>query len=322
MDTHDQNRPFRIGFLLIDGFALMSYAAASEPLRAANLLAGRRLYDVQNIPASGARAVSSGGASVDATARMDGLLACDLLLVVAGGEPIGFHNPAVFAWLRRMARQQTRLGGVSGGPVILAMAGLMAGRRMTVHWEHAEGLSRHDPALLIERGIYVMDRDRLTCGGGLAATDMMHALIAEHHGTQFAQRISNWFLHTDIRASAAPQPLDMLAADPNLAAAMELIRNHVADPLSLPQLARTTGMSPRQLSRLFRRHLGVSPMAFCRKTRLDTARQLIDTTAMALTDIALATGFADSAHFSSAFRKAHGIAPSHLRRMTRLDPLK
>ena len=99
MDTHDQYRPFRIGFLLIDGFALMSYAAASEPLRAANLLAGRRLYDVQNIPASGARAVSSGGASVDATARMDGLLACDLLLVVAGGETSGAVAQAVSAAL-------------------------------------------------------------------------------------------------------------------------------------------------------------------------------------------------------------------------------
>ena len=49
----EQARCFRIGFLLIDGFALMSYSAAVEVLRAANLLAGRRLYDIQHIPGEG-----------------------------------------------------------------------------------------------------------------------------------------------------------------------------------------------------------------------------------------------------------------------------
>jgi transcriptional regulator GlxA family with amidase domain len=79
------------------------------------------------------------------------------------------------------------LGGVSGGPIILARAGLMGDRRMTVHWEYAAALAEVAPDLRLERTLYVIDRDRMTCAGGTAPMDMMHALIATHHGRAFAR---------------------------------------------------------------------------------------------------------------------------------------
>ena len=63
-----------------------------------------------------------------------------------------------------MARRGVTLGGVSGGPVILVKAGLMTGRRMTVHWEHAAALAELSPGLLIERSLYVIDRERVFLG--------------------------------------------------------------------------------------------------------------------------------------------------------------
>ena len=77
--------PFRIGVLLINGFALMSYAALVEPFRAANLLAGRVLYEVANIPASGEEAIASSGALIPATAKI-GQGRYDLIFVAAGGD--------------------------------------------------------------------------------------------------------------------------------------------------------------------------------------------------------------------------------------------
>ncbi|WP_368670984.1 DJ-1/PfpI family protein, partial [Klebsiella pneumoniae] len=79
--------------------------------------------------------------------------------------------------LRQLDHRGVTLGGVSGGPLLLAHAGLMAGRRMTVHWEHAAALAELSPALLVERSLYVIDRNRVTCAGGIAPMDMMHALI-------------------------------------------------------------------------------------------------------------------------------------------------
>jgi transcriptional regulator GlxA family with amidase domain len=316
---------FRIGFLLVDGFALMSYSAAVEPLRAANLLADRQYYDIRQIPAAGHRAISSSGAIVEATADMAGPPGFDLVMVVAGGDPAAFRDARLFQWLRRLDRRGVRLGGVSGGPVILASAGLMEGRRMTAHWEHAAALAEISPTLIVQKSLYVFDRDRITCAGGTAPLDMMHALLTEHHGHDFARRVSDWFMHTEVRPSAGPQRAGLAerygTTNPAILRAIEAMENHVADPLDLKQLAALCGLGRRQLNRLFADGLGRATMAFYRDLRLATARNLVARSPLTITEIALATGFASSAHFAKAFRDRYGVAPSSLRRRTEPRPL-
>ncbi|MAO26909.1 MAG: AraC family transcriptional regulator, partial [Roseovarius sp.] len=132
----------RIGILPLPGFAILSYAATAEMLRAANLQARAPLYDVVNIAVTlGEAAQSSGAAQVTCQAQVGEDLDLEYLFVIAGGDPVSFDDRRVLSWLSRMARKGTKMGGVSGGPVILAKAGLMEGRRMTVHWEHAEALA-------------------------------------------------------------------------------------------------------------------------------------------------------------------------------------
>ena len=164
MSDKAASRPFRVGVYPAPGFALMSYACTVEPLRAANLLSGKTLYEVVHFAAGAAQ--SSGAAAVEAAHRIGEAVPLDLLLVVAGGDPFAAETRDVRAWLQRMARVGTRIGGVSGGSVILAVAGLMAGRRMTVHWEHAAELAERFPDLMIERRLYVIDRDRVTAAAG------------------------------------------------------------------------------------------------------------------------------------------------------------
>ena len=311
------SRARRIGFLLIDGFALMSYSAAIEPLRAANLLARRTLYEIHHIPSGGASATSSSGAIIKATSRVGEDDKFDLMLVIAGGDPVSFRDVKVFQWLRTLARRGVRLGGVSGGPVILAYAGLMKGRRMTVHWEHALALSEISPRLMIERTLFVIDRDRLTSAGGIAPLDMMHALLAENHGSAFAREVSDWFLHTEIRSSEGPQRAGLVerygTTSPPIIQAIETMENHVADPLELGQLAELSDISPRQLNRLFHDKLGQSTIKFYRDLRLEKARKLLIQSTLSITEIALANGFANSAHFSYSFRRTFGLTPSSLR---------
>jgi transcriptional regulator GlxA family with amidase domain len=322
IDSKDANfgmsgRPMRIGVLPIPGFALLSYASTVEPLRAANLLSRRVLYDVVNISAGAPMVQSSGAASVSAQARVGDMLNLDYLFVVAGGNPEAFSDRPVLNWLARQARFGVRIGGVSGGPVILVNAGLMSGRRMTVHWEHAAALAELSPALLVERSLYVIDRDRVTCAGGTAAMDLMHALIAQHHGAMFARSVSDWFLHTDIRPSIGPQRSGLVerigTTNQVVLDAIGAMETRVADLMSLDQLAAVTGVSPRQLNRLFQQNLGRTPMQFYREMRLDMARNLLRNSSLSLTEIGLATGFASSSHFSRAYSARFGGPPSSLR---------
>lgn len=303
--------PQSIAIYLIDGFALMSFASVAEPLRAANLMAGRRLYDIQTIPVGGYEAVSSGGAVIR---RSGGQGRPDMALVVAGGDPFAVDDPELFADLRALDATGVTLGGVSGGPVILAKAGLMAGRRMTVHWEHAPALSELQPDLLIERNLFVIDRDRVTCAGGTAPIDLMHNLVAQRHGAAFAREVSDWFLHTDVRLAGDPQRAGLqerfgVTSRP-LLDAIEMMETHIADPLSLNQIAEITGVGARQLNRMFQAKLGRSTMAFYRDLRLERARRLISQTPLPLNDVAEATGFAAMPHFSRAYRAVFGESPS------------
>lgn len=307
----------RIGVLPLEGFALMSYASTVEPLRAANLLGGGPLYEVINIGLDRRPVGSSGAAQVAPAASVGDDLALDYLFVVAGGNPMGYADARVLRWLVRMARSGVRLGGVSGGPVILARAGLMDGRRMTVHWEHAATLAELYPTLLLERTLFVIDRDRVTCAGGTAPVDMMHALIAGHHGARFAQLVSDWFLHTEIRPSAGPQRSGLATrvgtTNAAILHAVAMMENHVADPVTLRDLAAAAGISARQLNRLFHAVLGRSTMQVYREVRLDKARNLIRNSPLSLTEIGLATGFSSSSHFSRLFAGHFGNPPSAFR---------
>lgn len=306
--------PQTIGFLLVPGFALMSYSSAIEPLRAANLFAGRTLYRWVHITHKDETVASSAGATVPCTASVGDDIDLDLLLVCAGGNPARFAHRPTFAWLRKLAQRGLRIGGVSGGPFILARAGIMGGYRMTIHWEHAPAFAEEFPDLLLTRARYVIDRNRVTCAGGVAPLDLMHALIAEKHGPELAARTSDWFLHTDVHPGGGPQRASLSERygihRPELIAALELMQNNVGEPLDRGEVARHVGLSTRQLDRLFARHLSKSFADHYRSIRLEAAGELLRHSALTITEIAIACGFANASHFSRLFKAEHGYSPS------------
>ena len=330
MDISDtleaETPPFKVGFVLVDGFALMSYASAMEPLRAANLIAGRLLYDIKHMPVNGARSFSSSGAVVGANTHLGENVNFDLILVVAGSAPRHDDDDRLNHWLRHLASRGVLLGGVSAGPLMLARAGVMDGHRLTVHWEHAQELRAVSAKLIIERTLFVRDRGRLTCAGGTAAVDMMHALITEHHGGRFAQRVSDWFMHTDIRPGENPQVTGLAkrhgVADDGVLRALAAMENHMDDPLTLTQLADIVGLSARQINRLFRQHLGISTLDFYNKLRLEKAQFLLRDSLLSVSEVSQATGFSSLAHFSRNFSQAYGESPSRYRTSALKQPAK
>lgn len=306
-----------IGFLLLPGFALMSFAAATEPFRAADLLAGRPLWRIRLFAETPTVAASS-GAVVEAEplpTRADGLT---VLFVVAGGAPADWHRPAVHQTLRRLAGEGVRLGGISGGPFVLAAAGLLADRRFTIHWEHAPALAEAFRDLAPVQARWVIDRDRLTCGGGIAPLDMMHALIAEHMGADFARRVSDWFLHAEAGGGEGPQRASLAERHgvhhPVLLAVLEKMEATIEAPLSRAAMARFAGVSARHLDRLFAGHRGTTFRDDYRRIRLAHGDRLIRQSSLSIAEIAFATGFSSSGHFGRAYRAAYGRTPSAARK--------
>lgn len=311
------SRAKRIALVLIDGFPLLSASAAVEPFLVANRLSGNLLYSLRYLSLGPPHSSSAAGAGFDTKPFIEASLDLDLVLLVSGGNPITFLHPELNGWLRRLDARGVALGGVAGGAAILAGAGLMNNRRFTVHGEILDALRANMADLLLEQRHFVIDRNRYSCGGGIAALDMGHAMIAADHGVEFARQVSDLLVHTHIHAPDAPQKGGYAAKHniqhPHLVAAIGHMESHLADPLALDQLAQLAGIGARQLQRLSQNVLGMPAMRFYRHLRLDKARLLLEQTSLPIQEIAAITGFVTHAHFTRSFHEEYQRNPRDLR---------
>jgi AraC family carnitine catabolism transcriptional activator len=313
--------PRTLGLLLIDDFALMSYASIIEPYRAANVLAGEMLYRWLHVSMDGRPARASNGASVAADQAVGQPLACDTLFVFAAGDPASFRDAATFAWLRDIARRGATLAGVSGGPFLLARAGLLDGYRATIHWDHRPTFAESFSEIAIEPSLYVIDRRRVTCAGGTSGLDLAIELIEREQGHALAAKVGDWFIRTQSRAADQPQRASLRErygiANDRVLKALARMEATVEEPEPRRELARVAGVSLRQLERLFARYAGESVNDCYRRIRLEQAIQLLSKTGLSVTSVAIACGFRSSSHFSRAFKSHYGVSPVQGRRQSR-----
>jgi transcriptional regulator GlxA family with amidase domain len=307
-------QPHRVGFLLIDGFALMSFASAIEPLRAANVLAGKKLYQWLHISTGASAILASNGLSVTSDHTIADSVRYDTVLVCAGGNPASFIDAKTLAWLRRLARSGCAIGGVSGGPFILAKAGILGDVRCTIHWEHLDAFVEAFPDIEPTRTLFEIDGNRLTCAGGVAALDMMHAIIRRDHGQALAAKVSDWFLQTAVRLGDDSQRISLRerlgTSNRAVLSATTAMERRLASLTSREELAKAAGVSVRQLERLFIAHLGVTIEQHYLTLRLAKARALLQQTSMPVVEIGAECGFASASHFARVYRRAFDLTPS------------
>lgn len=308
-----------IGLLLTPGFALMSYASVLEPFRAANVLSRQKLYEWHHVSVDGSPVLGSHGGAMIVDASIGEDRRYDTIFVFAGGDPFAIDDRDIFAWLRAEARKEVRIAGVSGGPVLLARAGLLDGHRATIHWEHRTLFVETFHRVAVEAGLYVIDRKRMTCAGGVAGLDFGIDLIERDHGGTLASKVSEWFIRTDPRRADRPQRMALRERygvnDDRVVRVLAEMEAHLEEPRRRDVLARAAGVSMRQLERLFQTEMGRSIDKVYSEIRLDQAMQLLRATGMSITEIGVACGFKSGSHFSRAFLERHGSSP----RAARMD---
>jgi transcriptional regulator GlxA family with amidase domain len=305
--------PHRIGFVLIPNFSMIAFSGAVETLRLANRSSGQNLYEWHLFSPDGRPMRASNG--IDLTPEGDlEKASCLGTVIVCGGIDIQhFANKGVIAWLRRKARKGADIGALCTGSHILARAGLLDGYRCTIHWENLAGFVEEFPEIEVTNELFEIDRNRFTCSGGTAAIDLMLNLIARQHGHSLAAGVADQFMHERIRDQNDHQRMSLPARlgvrHPKLLAVIELMERNLEEPLGRSALARSAGLSTRQLERLFRKYLSRSPARYYLELRLDRARLLLLQTNLSIIDVALACGFVSASHFSKCYRDFFGRTP-------------
>ncbi|TDK45079.1 GlxA family transcriptional regulator [Antarcticimicrobium luteum] len=306
-------RPRRFVFVLLDNFTLLCFAAALESLRIANRMAGREFYSWRLIGEGGDEMTCSAGVTFKLDGDLEELQRDDTVLVCGGIEVQSATTKKMLSWLRREARKGLAIGGLCTAGYTLARAGLLDGKKATIHWENADSFAEEFDEVHLTKSVFVIDGNRITTAGGTSSIDLMLKLIANDHGEDLASAVADQLIYSSIRTDQDTQrlsvPTRIGVRHPKLSQVIQMMEANIEEPISPAILARDVGMSTRQLERLFRRYLNRSPKRYYMELRLQKARNLLMQTDMSVINVALACGFASPSHFSKCYRAHYNTTP-------------
>ena len=321
LNVPEAETALHVSFLMLPEYTLSAFSNAIGILRMANRLTDRALYTWSVHSLDGQSVISSAGLELTIDGSLADATDANILMVCGGYSVKKYCNKLLTDGLRKMAKRKIPIGGIDTGTYALAVAGLLDGYRCTIHWENLSSLREEFPRLEITSSLFVIDRDRYTCSGGISSIDLMLNLIACIHGHQLVQEISEQFtcdrVRTEKDAQRAPLKYLIGASQPRLVDAVTLMESNIEEPLTLDEVADYVGISRRQLERLFNRYLHCATSRYYLELRLSRARLLLLQTSIAVIDVAISCGFSTAPHFSKCYSDLYGKPPSAERRALR-----
>ncbi|WP_434100613.1 GlxA family transcriptional regulator [Streptomyces olivaceoviridis] len=283
------------------GYEVVLAAAAMEPVTTA---AGVRVLPDLTFAEVSGRAIDTllvpGSVEVDEERRVQALA-----------------DPAVVAQVRTLAARSRRVASVCVGAHLLAAAGLLDGRRATTHWSTAGQLASEHPAVQVDADpIFIRDGGVWTGAGITACLDLSLALVAEDFGEAVALRVARQLVMYLKRPGGQSQfsvPVEPVSSTPRMADLRHFVAEHLTGPLTLADLARHAHVSERQLARIFKAELGMTPAAYIEAARVEAARNRLETTDDTLDRVATACGFGTADTLIRAFRRKLDTTPTEYR---------
>ena len=305
--------PKRFIFVLLDNFSLLSYASALECLRIANRMADTPLYDWRTTGDAEEMVSCSAGSRFHLDMPLSELNRDDVVLLCGGTDIQTSTSKRILNWVRREARRGLKVGGLCTAAYCLAKAGLLDGKRATIHWENHDSFLEEFDQVELTKSVFVVDGNRMTTAGGTSSIDLMLNIIAGDHGEKLANSVADQLIYSTIRTDQDTQrlsiPTRIGVRHPKLSQVIQMMESNIEEPISPSILAKEVGMSTRQLERLFRRYLNRSPKRYYMELRLQKARNLLMQTDMTVINVALACGFASPSHFSKCYRAQYNTTP-------------
>jgi transcriptional regulator GlxA family with amidase domain len=308
----------RFAVLVFPGFPMMAFSAVVEPLRAANAIMSKKLYDWIVVGPENEPVVASNGITIAPHFSAANAPNADFIVVCSGGDADRLTAPRPLSWIRRNLRLGAHIGSVADGAFYLARAGLLDGYACTLHWQSQPAFAEAFPHLQLVRRIFIVDRTRFTSAGGIGAFDMMLDLIGAHHGEALSRKVAEWFVHDRIRATADRERLQLRLRtgirDDLVLNAVAMMEKHDEKKRDVPAIAKRLGVSAGRLARAFRDEFDLGPAEYQRQMRMEQARDLLAHSKMSVREVGLACGYASFSSFVRAFRTVYGKTPSKARR--------
>jgi AraC family transcriptional activator FtrA len=308
----------RVVVIVDDGSNPFELGVATELFGLRRPELDRRWYDFTLCTPGGAAQMHSGFFTLSGVAGLDAVDDADTVIVPNRPDPEVRPSDEVLAAVRRAAARGARLVSFCTGAFTLAAAGVLDGRRATTHWRWAELFERMFPAVKLEPDVlFVDDGNVLTAAGSAAALDLGLHLIRRDHGAEIANMVSRRLVYTAHRDGGQRQFIDRpvpVVADTSLAPLLAWIRDELASPLSVADIAAHAAMSQATLHRRFQAELGTTPLAWLTSERVALACRLLEAGESRLDVVARQCGLGTATNLRTQLRRRTGLPPSEYRR--------
>ena len=248
-------------------------------------------------------------------------------LVIVGGDGAyaAKDNCDLLQAIIKLGRKAKRVCSVCSGAIVLAATGFLDGRRAVTHWEDCEKLATLFPGVRVEKDpLYIKDGNVWTSAGITAGMDMALAIVAEDLGRAAALAMARSLVTPVIRSGGQSQFSPVLGQQfTDTSGRFDALHSWIAHNLQLDlrveALAAKANLSPRHFSRLYRSQMKTTPAKAVEAIRIEVARELLETTALGVKQIAARCGFSDDERLRRAFLRVLKTSPSAYRLQFQAD---
>ncbi|WP_210271545.1 GlxA family transcriptional regulator [Rhizobium sp. RM] len=308
-----------VSMVLTPGFQFLALGVQAA-FELANVLRDETYYTLSITSVEGGPVMSSSGFAVPTT-KLDDVRQVDTLLLLAGLVPPPQQDEATLATLRAMAKGSRRVAGLCTGSFLLGQMGFLDGRRATTHWSYAREMRKAFPNVRVEDDrIFINEGPVWTSAGLTAGLDLAVALIEKDLGRDMAGAIARRLVMHHRRAGGQSQHSELLQLAPSSDRIQKTLihaKTHLANSLTVEELAEVAALSPRQFSRAFHAETGQTPAKAVEQIRLEAARLMIEETRLPMEKIAQECGFIDLRRMRDAFMRQYGQPPQTIRRLAK-----
>ncbi|WP_206996745.1 GlxA family transcriptional regulator [Trinickia mobilis] len=310
-----------VAIAIFPGVQALDVAGPMDVFAEANrFIAPQDRYEVTVLAATAGALPASNGMSMAAGDTFERAARHFSLALIAGGPALPDAAPEapLIDWLATVAANCDRYGSVCTGAFALGHAGLLDGRNVTTHWQHAEQLAEQFPRANVDfDSIYLRDERLVTSAGVTAGIDLALALVSEDHGPQVALAVAKRLVVFAQRQGGQSQFSPYLSAPADgtspVAKVQAHVMQHIGGRFTVQQLAKVAGMSVRNFARVFVQETNITPHEFIERARVDAARKLLESGGTALKAIAYDCGFGSPDRMRIVFTKRIGVTPMQYR---------
>jgi transcriptional regulator GlxA family with amidase domain len=243
--------------------------------------------------------------------------AIDTVIVVGGTNVDESSDPRLVAWLRQHHHAFRRIASVCTGSFILALAGLLDGRRAVTHWADCAELQRSFPSVKVNPDcIFTEDGGVWTSAGVSTGIDLALAMLEQDYGHELALTVARSLVlylkrpggqtqfSTALRGQAVTGPLAPL---------LKWIADNPSADLRAETLAERAHMSLRNFYRAFVDATGAPPAEWVEAVRLEVAKRLLEQTSRNADQVAFQSGFGSYERMRRTFTRRLGVSPAAYR---------